>query len=66
MDLTEILRTRLAVAGLEPPADARRRERMERDLAVHLERIAALAEADELLGPDDRPYTDPTRAVGSV
>jgi hypothetical protein len=66
MDIAEVLRTRLAVAGLEPPADARRRERMERDLAVHLGRMAALAEADELLGPDDRPYSDPTRAVGPV
>jgi hypothetical protein len=66
MEIAEALRVRLAAAGLEPPADARRRERMERDLAVHLERLAALAEADELLGPADRPYTDPTRAVGSA
>lgn len=64
MDIAGILHTRLAAAGLEPPADAGRRERMERDLAVHLDRMAALAEAEELLGPDDRPYTDPTRAAG--
>jgi hypothetical protein len=63
MDTAEALRVRLAAAGLEPPADARHRERMERDLTVHLERVEALAEANKLLGPDDRPYTDPTRVV---
>ena len=57
---------RLAAAGLEPPADARDRERMQRDLVVHLARVAALVEVDELLGRDDPPYTDPTRAKGSA
>ena len=66
MDIAEALRTRLAAAALEPPADARDRKRMERDLAVHLERVAVLAEADEPLGRDDPPYTDPTRAMGSA
>jgi hypothetical protein len=63
VDIAEALRVRLAAAGLEPPADARARERMERDLAVHLERVAAVAEAQALLGPDDPPHTDPTRAA---
>ncbi len=64
MEIIEALRTRLAAAGLEPPADVRERERMEGELAVHLARVAALAEVDELLGPGDPPYTDPTRAAG--
>jgi len=66
MDIAEALRTRLAAAALEPPADARDRKRMERDLAVHLERVAVLAEVDEPLGRDDPPYTDPTRAMESA
>lgn len=64
MEIAEALRARLAAAGLEPPADARERERLERDLALHLARMAALAEASEPLRPDDPPYTDPTRAAG--
>jgi Asp-tRNA(Asn)/Glu-tRNA(Gln) amidotransferase A subunit family amidase len=59
-DLAERLRARLAAAGLQaPPEDA---PRLERDLALHLERIAALTEAADL-GPADPPLTDPTRAV---
>jgi hypothetical protein len=65
MEIAEALRVRLAAAGLEPPADRRERERMERDLAVHLSRVAALARAVELR-PGDPPYTDPTRAAGSA
>jgi aspartyl-tRNA(Asn)/glutamyl-tRNA(Gln) amidotransferase subunit A len=58
-DLAGALRARLGAAGLEPGDDT---ARLERDLALHLERIAALAaEAD--LGPADPPLTDPTRAV---
>ena len=60
-DLAGALAARLAAAGLHaPPGDA---DRLERDLALHLERVAALiAEAD--LDPTDPPMTDPTRAVG--
>jgi aspartyl-tRNA(Asn)/glutamyl-tRNA(Gln) amidotransferase subunit A len=62
-NLTEALRKRLAAAGLEPsPGDPT--DRLERDLALHLERIAALTEAADL-GPDDPPHTDPTTAIGS-
>ena len=57
MEIAEALRARLAAAGLEPPADPRERERLERDLAVHLARTAELR-------PDEPPYTDPTRAAG--
>jgi len=63
MEIAEALRARLATAGLEPPSDARERERLERDLAVHLARVAALAEVEELLRPGDPPYTDPTCAA---
>ncbi|HEX6678666.1 MAG TPA: hypothetical protein VF486_27070 [Actinomycetes bacterium] len=63
MEIAEALRARLAAAGLEPPADPRERERMERDLAVHLARMAELAQAAELR-PDEPPYTDPTGAAG--
>jgi hypothetical protein len=63
MDVAEALRARLATAGLEPPADARERERLERDLAVHLERVAALTEAGRVLEAGDPPYTDPTGAA---
>jgi aspartyl-tRNA(Asn)/glutamyl-tRNA(Gln) amidotransferase subunit A len=62
-DLAEALRRRLAAAGLEPPPGDPT-DRLERDLALHLERIAALAEAADL-GPDDPPRTDPTTAIGS-
>jgi aspartyl-tRNA(Asn)/glutamyl-tRNA(Gln) amidotransferase subunit A len=58
-ELAEVLRARLAAAGLDVPAgDA---GRLERDLALHLERVAALAEAADLR-PSDPPRTDPTRA----
>jgi hypothetical protein len=59
-DLAELLRARLAAAGLQaPPEDT---PRLERDLALHLERITALTQAADL-GPADPPLTDPTRAV---
>jgi hypothetical protein len=64
MEIAEALRARLAAAGMEVPADTRERERMERDLAVHLTRIAELDRAAQL-GPEDPPYTDPTRAAES-
>ncbi len=60
-DLAALLRARLAAAGLEPPGDT---TNLERDLALHLERVAALAAAADL-GPDDPPRTDPTTAIGS-
>jgi hypothetical protein len=60
-NLAEALRRRLAAAGLEPP-QGDPTDRLERDLALHLERIAALAEAADL-GPDDPPRTDPTTSV---
>jgi hypothetical protein len=63
MEIAEALRARLAAAGLEPPDDALERERLERDLAVHLARVAALGRAAELRA-EDAPYTDPTRAAG--
>jgi hypothetical protein len=61
MEIAAALRARLAAAGMEPPADPRQREGMERDLAVHLARVAALERAAELR-PGDPPYTDPTGA----
>ena len=60
-DLAALLRARLAAAGLEPPPGDT--SNLERDLTLHLERIAALAAASDL-GPDDPPRTDPTTAVG--
>jgi aspartyl-tRNA(Asn)/glutamyl-tRNA(Gln) amidotransferase subunit A len=62
-DLTEALRARLAAAGLQPPPDDT--PRLERDLALHLERIAALTAAADL-APSDPPLTDPTRAAMAV
>jgi aspartyl-tRNA(Asn)/glutamyl-tRNA(Gln) amidotransferase subunit A len=59
-DLAALLRARLAAAGLEPPPGDT--SNLERDLALHLERIAALAAASDL-GPDDPPRTDPTTAA---
>jgi aspartyl-tRNA(Asn)/glutamyl-tRNA(Gln) amidotransferase subunit A len=58
-ELARALRARLAAAGLEPPSgeDARH---LERDLALHLERVADLTAAADL-GPTDPPLTDPTR-----
>jgi hypothetical protein len=64
MEIAEALRTRLAAAGLEPPADPDERRRMERDLEVHLARLAVLARTADLRA-DDPPYTDPTRAARS-
>jgi hypothetical protein len=61
MEIAKALRARLAAAGMELPADARERERMERDLSVHLTRIAELDRAE--LRMEDPPYTDPTRAA---
>jgi aspartyl-tRNA(Asn)/glutamyl-tRNA(Gln) amidotransferase subunit A len=53
-DLAAALRARLAAAGLGvPAADA---GRLERDLGLHLERMAALAAAADL-GPADPPRT---------
>jgi aspartyl-tRNA(Asn)/glutamyl-tRNA(Gln) amidotransferase subunit A len=60
-DLGEALRARLAAAGLEVAAGDI--DRLERDLALHLERVAALAAAADL-GPSDPPLTDPTIGVG--
>ena len=62
VDLAEALRARLAAAGLEVPADDA--DRLERDLALHLERVAALTAAADL-DPSDPPLTDPTTAVGA-
>jgi aspartyl-tRNA(Asn)/glutamyl-tRNA(Gln) amidotransferase subunit A len=61
--LARALRARLAAAGLEPPPGDDT-TRLERDLALHLERIADLAAAADL-DPTDPPLTDPTRAPGS-
>ena len=61
-ELAQALRARLAAAGLEPPTgeDA---HRLERDLALHLDRVADVAAAADL-GPADPPLTDPTGRVG--
>jgi hypothetical protein len=64
VDIDQALRARLAAAGLQPPSDERQLRQLQRDLALHLARIATLAEAGEQLGPDDPPHTDPTRAAG--
>jgi aspartyl-tRNA(Asn)/glutamyl-tRNA(Gln) amidotransferase subunit A len=50
------LRARLAAAGLKVPDDDA--GGLERDLALHLERMATLAAAADL-GPDDPPLTNP-------
>ncbi|HEX7147747.1 MAG TPA: hypothetical protein VF512_09565, partial [Actinomycetota bacterium] len=60
-DLAALLRARLAAAGLEPPPGDT--SDLERDLALHLERVAALAAAADLL-PSDPPLPDPTTAAG--
>lgn len=65
MDIAEALRARLAAAGMEPPADPVERGRMERDLAVHLARVAALEREAADLRPWEQPYTDPTGAARS-
>jgi len=62
MEITEALRARLAAVGMELPADARDREQMERDLSIHLARVAELDRAADLR-PEDPPCTDPTRAA---
>jgi aspartyl-tRNA(Asn)/glutamyl-tRNA(Gln) amidotransferase subunit A len=59
-DLGQALRTRLAAANLEVPPDDT--PRLERDLALHLERLADLTAA-AALEPADAPFTDPTRAA---
>jgi hypothetical protein len=64
MEIAEALRARLAAAGMKPPADARDRQQMERDLSVHLARVSELDRAADLR-PEDPPYTDPTRAAES-
>jgi hypothetical protein len=64
MEIAEALRARLAAAGMKLPADARDRQQMERDLSVHLARVAELDRAAELR-PEAPPYTDPTRAAES-
>jgi Asp-tRNA(Asn)/Glu-tRNA(Gln) amidotransferase A subunit family amidase len=56
--LASALRARLAAAGIEVPDDG---GRLERDLALHLERLAALAAAADL-GPADPPRTNPGSA----
>src|SRR5512132_4127382 len=56
--LASALRARLAAAGIEVPDDG---GRLERDLALHLERLAALAAAADL-GPADPPLTNPGSA----
>jgi aspartyl-tRNA(Asn)/glutamyl-tRNA(Gln) amidotransferase subunit A len=63
-DLAQALRARLAAAGLEPPS-AEEADRLERDLALHLERVADLTAAGDL-APTDPPLTDPTRGLGSA
>ena len=63
MEIAAALRARLAAAGLEPPTDPLERQQLERDLALHLERVAVLAEAVARLGPADPPRTDPTGAA---
>ncbi|HEY6710578.1 MAG TPA: amidase [Actinomycetota bacterium] len=57
-DLAALLRARLAAAGLEPPPGDT--SDLERDLALHLERVAALTAAADLL-PSDPPLPDPAR-----
>jgi hypothetical protein len=64
MEIAEALRARLAAAGMELPADAREREQLQRDLSIHLVRVAELARAAKLR-PEDPPYTDPTTAAES-
>jgi aspartyl-tRNA(Asn)/glutamyl-tRNA(Gln) amidotransferase subunit A len=61
-DLAALLRARLAAAGLDPPPDT---TQLERDLALHLERVAALTAAADL-HPSDPPLPDPTRWAGAV
>jgi aspartyl-tRNA(Asn)/glutamyl-tRNA(Gln) amidotransferase subunit A len=60
-DLASQLRARLAAAGLEAPDDT---TQLERDLALHLERVDALTAAADLQ-PSDPPLPDPTRLVGA-
>jgi aspartyl-tRNA(Asn)/glutamyl-tRNA(Gln) amidotransferase subunit A len=60
-DLAALLRARLAAAGLEPPDDT---TQLERDLALHLERVDGLTAAADL-HPSDPPLPDPTRWSGS-
>jgi aspartyl-tRNA(Asn)/glutamyl-tRNA(Gln) amidotransferase subunit A len=59
-DLPALLRARLAAAGFDLPPDT---TQLERDLELHLERVAALMGAADL-HPPDPPYPDP--ALGRV
>jgi aspartyl-tRNA(Asn)/glutamyl-tRNA(Gln) amidotransferase subunit A len=61
-DLVALLRARLAAAGLEPPSGDT--SDLERDLALHLERVATLTAAADL-DPSDPPLPDPTRATAA-
>jgi Asp-tRNA(Asn)/Glu-tRNA(Gln) amidotransferase A subunit family amidase len=51
-DLPALLRARLAAAGFDPPPDT---TQLERDLELHLERVAALLAAADL-HPSDPPF----------
>jgi aspartyl-tRNA(Asn)/glutamyl-tRNA(Gln) amidotransferase subunit A len=51
-DLPALLRARLAAAGFDPPPDT---TQLERDLELHLERVAALMAAADL-HPSDPPF----------
>ena len=51
-DLPALLRARLAAAGFDPPPDP---TQLERDLELHLERVAALMAAADL-HPSDPPF----------
>jgi aspartyl-tRNA(Asn)/glutamyl-tRNA(Gln) amidotransferase subunit A len=61
-ELVALLRARLAAAGLEPPPGDT--SDLERDLALHLERVATLTAAADL-HPSDPPLPDPTRATAA-
>jgi aspartyl-tRNA(Asn)/glutamyl-tRNA(Gln) amidotransferase subunit A len=60
-DLAVLLRARLAAAALDLPPDT---GNLERDLALHLERVADLAAAADL-GPTDAPLPDPRGWAGA-
>ena len=60
-DLAALLRARLAAAGLDPPPDT---TQLERDLELHLKRVAALTAAADL-HPSDPPYPGPALSPGA-
>ncbi|HEU4900497.1 MAG TPA: amidase [Actinomycetota bacterium] len=60
-DLPALLRARLAAAGFDPPPDT---TQLERDLELHLERVAALAAAADL-HPSDPPFPGPALSPGA-